>query len=277
MSENIEKEEPKKANHIAGCSIFLVILGMVVFLISITIYMYHDMKDAIVSITDEEKKPTKVLSTDDDTKNKALEEKFSAFTADVRAEKKTQIELSIDEINLAIAHFDRLKEFREMMFITDITNEEDTKDRRILANISFPVNEAFLSDGKRYINGTIAMEPVIAMDSLFPIIDDVKPSTGNPVPPKIIRELPVLLFTEYRNDEDLKEIYHKLTKVELRDGKMIVTSDPSTQEIPILDRDVSEEVNVGLQLFILLTFIFISTVLFFLWLKKYKAKQQASE
>lgn len=275
MSENVEKEEPKKANHVAGCSIFLVILGMVIFLISIATYTYFDTKKAFVSISDEDKKPTKIASTDDKAKVSALEEKFSKFTTAVKAKEKTELVLTVDDINLAIAHFDKLKVFREKMFITEITNEENAKDRRILADISFPITAGW--DGERYINGTMKMEPVIAQDSLFPIIEDVEPNTGNPVPPKVVRELPVMLFTEYRNDEDLKEVFHKLTKVELKDGLMIVTSDPSTQETPILERDVSEEVNVGLQLFGLLVFIFITTIIFFLWLKKYRAKQKNAE
>jgi len=82
------------------------------------------------------------------------------------------------------------------------------------------------------------------------------------------------MFVEYRNDEEIQDVFHKLTKVELKNNTLHITSDPKSTETAIIDMDVSEETNIGFQLFGLLTFIFITTVGFAVWFGKWKKKQQ---
>jgi len=246
-----EDKETKNSNHVAGCGIFLVILGTVIFLASVAVYSYFDYKKVFVDMSQE----TAVLTTD--------------FNTLVKAEKHASMELSIDEINLAIAHFEKLSEFKNTFFVTAITDEH------IEARSSFKVNAGF--DGERHFNGLLKLKPVIAQGSIFPIVDEAIPDTGAQVPPKILNAIPVLMFVEYRNDEEIQDVFHKLTKVELKNSSLHITSDPESTETAIIDMDVSEETNVGFQLFGLLTFIFISTVGFAVWYGKWKKKQPTNQ
>ena len=261
-----DSEKKENSNHIAGCGIFLVILGTVIFLVSVAVYSYFDYKKVFVDMSQETAVPTKVVSTDDATVTSALDQKFTDFNTLVKDEKFATMELSIDEINLAIAHFEKLSEFKETFYVTAITDEH------IEARSSFKVNAGF--DGERHFNGLLKLEPVIAQGSIFPIVDEAIPDTGAKVPLKILNAIPVLMFVEYRNDEEIQDVFHKLTKVELKNNTLHITSDPKSTETAIIDMDVSEKTNIGFQLFGLLTFIFITTVGFAVWFGKWKKKQQ---
>ncbi len=260
-----EGEEKKNSNHIAGCGIFLVILCTVIFLVSVAVYSYFDYKKAFVAMSQETSVPTKIAITDTTTTS-ALDEKFTTFNTLVKAKKLATMELSIDEINLAIAHFEKLAEFKKTFYITAIT------DIHIEARSSFKVNAGF--DGERHFNGVLKLKPVIAQGSIFPVVDEAIPDTGAKVPPKILNALPVLMFVEYRNDEEIQDVFHKITAVELKNNSLYITSDPESTETPIIDMDVSKQADTGIQLFALLTFIFITTVGFAVWFGKWKKKQQ---
>jgi|GEM_PF-1522479 len=259
----------KNSNHIAGCGIFLVILAMVVFLVSVSVYSYFDHKSAFIKFSEESITPTEIAPTTDAAAITALDKKFSDFGALVMDKKLATMDLTADEINLAIAHFKKLEEFQKKLYVTAIT------DKHIEARSSFPINAGF--DGVRHVNGKLMLQPVIAQGSIFPIVDKVEADTGEPVPDKVLQAIPVLMFAGYRNDETIKDVFHKLTKVELNNGMLHITSEPDSTATPIIEMDVTEETAVGFQLFGLLTFIFVTTLAFALWFSKYRKKQNAAE
>jgi heme/copper-type cytochrome/quinol oxidase subunit 3 len=268
-TEHNEESTHNNSNHIAGCGIFLIILAMVVFIISVAVYSYFDHKDAFIKFSEETITATEIATTSDAAAITAIEQKFSNFGALVKDEKLATMDLSAAEINLAIAHFKKLEEFQNKLYVTAIT------DKHIEARSSFQINAGF--DGVRHVNGKLLLKPVIAQGSIFPIVDKVETDTGEPVPEKVLKAIPVLMFAGYRNDETIKDVFHKLTKVELKDGMLLITSEPDSTETPIIDLDVTKETEVGFQLFGLLTFIFVTTVAFALWFSSYKKKQRASE
>lgn len=262
-----EENDPKNSNHIAGCGIFLVILAMVVFLVSVSVYSYFDHKKAFVAFSEEEITPTEIAPTTDAAATKAIDKKFSEFGALVKDKKFATMTLTADEINLAIAHFDKVAEFKNTLYVTAIT------DQHIEARSSFPINAGF--DGLRHFNGKLMLKPVIAQGSIFPIVDKAEADTGEEVPEKVLQAIPVLMFAGYRNDETIQNVFHKLTKVELNNGMLHITSEPGSTETAIIDLDVEEQTSVGFQLFGLLTFIFVTTIAFALWFASYRKKQRA--
>lgn len=264
-TENNQDTTKENSNHIAGCGIFSIILAMVIFLASVTIYSYLNHKKAFVAFSQETPVPAE-LATTTETSTSALDQKFSTFTELVIAEKHATMQLTVDEINTAIAHFEKLSELKNTLYVTEIT------DTNVLARASFPINAGF--DGTRHFNGLLKFQPVIAQGSLFPIVEEAVSDTGAPVPPKVLQAIPVLMFVNYRNDETIQNVFHKLTKVELKDNILHIISDPATTTTAIIDMDVSEETNVGFQLFGLLTFIFVTTIAFVLWYSKFKKKQK---
>jgi hypothetical protein len=255
-------EATGKPTPLAGCLIFIVIIGMVTFIAIFASYQYREYKREIINISEPEKKETPVLSLEDKAATQALDLKMGTFETAVKAGEKATITFTAEEMNLAIAHYPKLKPFRKEMSIREITDEA------IIADISFPVRAGF--DGIRYLNGSMTMEPVVAMGSIFPVVSEITPATGNPVPPKMTREFPTFLFTEYRNDEELADVFHKLSKVTLEDGKMVILSDPDIIQPDALPDDVEDETNRALAVFGLLIFMFLTTIAFIVWVKKRK-------
>lgn len=254
----------EKPTHLAGCAIFIVILAVMLFLGIFATYQYFDFKKAVISISQEQAK-TLIESPVTDDQQTTIRQKFLKFATTVRAGEKSTLTLDVTELNQAIHTFDKLASFRGKMQFTHIT------DKHLHALIALPVRAGF--DGERFLNGSIDMRPVIAQGSLFPIADNVTADTGKPVPPKFSKEFPTLMFTEYRNDESLTDVFHKLSNCTLSDGKLIILSDPQIKQPDALPEDVTPRINMGLQLFGLLVFIFLTTLTFLLWLKKRKATQ----
>ncbi len=271
MSENVstENETKEKPNHIAGCFIFLFILATVLFLAIFSWWQYGDYKEAIIQISEKTQSKTELSSTSDESKITALTKKFSDFSENVRNNDQTSMELDKDEMNLAIAHFSKLATLKSSFFVKEIT------DTHIITDIAFEVRAGF--DGQRFLNGEMKLRPVIAKGSIFPIADEITPDTGSLMPPKMTKEFPTFLFTSYRNDKELQDVFHHLSTVELKDGKMIITSDPDTIDPDAIPENVSMEEERGLQLFFLLTFIFVSTLAFVFWFRKFKARQKLKD
>lgn len=262
-------EATGKPTPLAGCTIFIVIFAMVTFLACIGWYTYGDYKKAVISISEEAKVATAVSSTEDSSQITALDLKMGNFESAVKNGKKATISFNVDELNLAIAHYPKLATFRKDMSIREITEKE------IIADISFEVRAGF--DGQRFLNGTMTMEPVIAMGSVFPIVTKITPTNGNDVPDKFTKEFPTFLFSEYRNDEELAEVFHKLSTVELEPGLMTILSDPAIAQPDAMptDLEAKDKAQDGLMIIGLLTFMLITTVIFLLWVRKRKQNEAA--
>ncbi len=71
-------------------------------------------------------------------KTVGLEKKFSDFGTLVKDNKLATMQLSKDEVNLAIAHFEKLAEFKDTDITTFYANEDSTTNDAI--------NEALSSD-----------------------------------------------------------------------------------------------------------------------------------
>ncbi|MEO1857144.1 MAG: hypothetical protein ABGY95_07255 [Rubritalea sp.] len=257
-------EATGKPTPIAGCIIFVVILGMVVFLAGIGWYSYHENKGAIISISELKKETPPLASTADASATEALDSKVDAFSNAVKAGKRAEVTFTVDEMNLAIAHYPKLKGFRDTLSVSEVT------DTTIVSDICFTVRAGF--DGLRYVNATMTVEPVIAMGSVFPIVSEISPDNGNPVPEKYTKELPTFLFSEYRKDEDLAAVYNKLSKITLSDGKITILSDPKMPIEGEIPENVDSEVDRALALFGLFAFMLITTVAFLLWVRKRNKK-----
>lgn len=268
MSETVstENEAKQKNNHVAGCFIFLFILSTVLFLAIFSWWQYGDYKKAIIQISEETQSKTELASTSDQSQLDALTTKISEFSTKVRAKEAAQMELDKDDMNLAIAHYPKLETLRSTLFVKEIT------DSHIVTDIAFEVRAGF--DGQRFLNAEMKLRPVIAKGSIFPIADEITPDTGSAMPPKMTKEFPTLLFTSYRNDKELEDVFHHISTVELKDGKMLITSDPQTIDPDAIPEDVSMEEGRALQLFGLLAFIFITTLAFVFWYKKFKTKNK---
>ena len=272
-----EQDEVKSApNHIAGCSIFIVILLTVIFVISMTFWTYFDYKKAVISITQADEVSTQIANAEDKIATTELERKFGDFSTLVKDKKPAIMELSIDEINLAIAHFEKLKVFSSDLFVTELITSKEHKHDLIVTRASLKMRPGF--DDDRYMNGVIKFRPEIAEGSIFPIIEEAEPDTGNPVPEKMMQALSTLMFTEYRNDESIKDVFHRINTAQVVNNKLIITSDPTDQTVAIIDREVTEDREKEVyQLIAIFSFIFASTIGFAIWYRKFRRKQKLQQ
>lgn len=254
-----DTEATGKPTPFAGCTIFIVIIAIITFCAIFSWKQYREYKAAIISISQLEKTTLPVTSFTN-ASAQPLIQKIAHFEKQVKAGEKTTIRFSADELNLAIAYYPKLQPFRGEMYISKITS------KGIVAQIAYQVRAGF--DGFRYLNGTMTMQPQIAMGSIFPVVSNISAATGNPVPPKMSREFPTLMFSEYRNDKTLAEVFHKLSTVTLEGNQMIILSDPSIKQPDSIPDDVSDETERALWVFGLLVFMFVTTVAFILWYKK---------
>ena len=250
-------------SHISGCAIFLIILFMVIFFFSFFTWSYFKHRDAMIDMSDETEVPTPIASDSGGAFTK-LDQKMGVFSQLVKDKKEARISFSKEELNLAIAHYEKLSAFRGTLFVTEID------DSHIICQITYEVDPGF--NAARYLNGTMKLRPVIAQAAIFPIADEINLTNGSPVPAELTQNIPTLLFSKYRNeeDEDFKAVFLHLSTVTLEGGKMVITSDPSKIDPDAIPDDVTMETNRALQLFGLFGFIFATTLAFMLWYRKYK-------
>jgi len=245
-NDSASDSETKNSNHIAGCSIFIVILLTVIFIISICFYTYFDYKKAIVNITEETQNETLIADTSNEALNKALVQKFQDFSTLVIDKQPASLTLSIQEINLAITQFEKLHAFKGKLYVTELEASPNHENDRIITRASLPMSPGF----------------------------DDSPDTGSPVPPKMMQALSTLMFTEYRNDESIKDVFHRITTAQVIDNQLVITSDPANQTVAIIDRTITDERKKSVKyLIFLFIFIFSTSIAFALWYKKFKRKQ----
>ena len=96
-------EATGKPTPIAGCIIFIVILGMVTFLAIFTWYQYSKTKAEIVNISQLEQNAIEIADVKDQPSVVTLDQKMRTFETAVKAKKKAEISFTPAEINLAIA------------------------------------------------------------------------------------------------------------------------------------------------------------------------------
>lgn len=280
-TEDTPAQEERKASPISGCLIFVILIAVFTFLGAAIVWNYLDTQKAVM-VFSQEQQATVDEARPSPRKIDALTNKLNTFSDKVKKGEVAHIELSAEEINISIAKFQKMEEFKGKMFITEIKGQdnqaEGTENRylgSIHADVAFPVNSGF--NERRFLNGTIEMLPSIEQGSLFPTITKVNPATGSDFPEKMTRFLPQALFSSYRNDPDLVAVFHKLSTVELHDDKMIITSDPNFK--PVIKAEASDGIHnllTGLSIFGILFFILFSTAVMIYWIRK-RNKQAKAE
>jgi len=267
-NQDYEPHEERQASPFAGCLIFSILLIVFVSLGGFITYAYFVNKKEMMQISQAQPEKVKVADLVP-SQLASLEQKLAKFAEEVKAGEKTEIKISLQDLNIGISQFEKMAEFKEKLYITAITPDG------INADICFPVKAGFTGDN-RYLNGTIVMQPEIEQGSLFPIITTISPNTGEEVIDKIKQFLPQALFSSYRTDPDLTAVFHKLSEVDLEEGLMIVKSDPNFE--PADDPKNYGGGNnflIGLSIVGILFFVFFSSGVIIYYLhKRSKSKKE---
>jgi len=216
----------------AGCLIFVLALLILVGLIGFTAWMPFRQAAEIEKFTKETPAPLAVEPTEgNESKVNALVERLEAFRTDLNsAEKPASIELSADDLNLAIAAFPQVAELRKSFRIREITADA------LVIDICYQLNgrprlakegeEGPLASDPRYLIGTLKGRPNLARRELALQVDALD-VPGSTVPEGFMEHFSTLrLFERYLKDPVLGPAMAKMTRAEVKDGKLVLARIP---------------------------------------------------
>jgi len=223
---NTDVVEPDKVGDkspFAGCAIFITVLAVVVFLIVFSVVVLFRQSNAISKFTDT--KPTKAqIESIEDREQELIKiaEKIERFRISVMDGKSSVLELSVEELNLAIATYDAFKEMRGMLRVREITQDRMTFD------ISFKLNGrprlakkeegAIVTSDPRYLNGILITEPSLMNNEVVLKVRDIDVTSGEVAKEFIEQMSPYRIAEKYVGDSDIGKVMATLTQVELADG-----------------------------------------------------------
>ena len=216
----------------AGCLILVLALLMLIGLIGFTAWMPFRQATEIEKFTKDAPAPLAVDPIEgNEPKVNALVERLEVFRADLNdAAKPARIELTADDLNLAIAAFPHVAELRKSFRVREIT--ADT----LVIDICYQLNgrprlaredeEGFMASDPRYLIGTIKGRPQLARRELALQVDALE-VPGSTVPQGFLEHFSTLRILErYQKDPVLGPAMAQMTRAEVKDGKMILARIP---------------------------------------------------
>ncbi|MCW1883259.1 hypothetical protein OKA04_00870 [Luteolibacter flavescens] len=217
---------------LAGCLILVLALLMLVGLIGFTAWMPFRQAEEIEKFTKSAPAPVEVdVIEGNEAKVSALVERLEAFRSDLNDESgSARIELTAEDLNLAIAAFPQVEQLRKSFRVREITGEH------LIIDICYQLNgrprlakdgeEGFMAADPFYLIGTIKGRPELARRELALRVDSLD-VPGSTVPQGFLDHFSTLrLFEMYLKDPILGPAMAKMTRAEIQDGKMILARVP---------------------------------------------------
>lgn len=207
----------------AGCAILIAALLVMVFLIGFSISVLFRQSSEIAKFTGEKPAVVEVSPLGDrESELNRLAEKLETFRLSVSDGESATIELTAEEMNLAIAAYESFKDLRGMLRVASISSEE------IRLEISFQLNGrprlakkdegGWIASDPRYLNGTMIAKPGLLNKEVVLQISDIE------VPGKTVAEgflgqmSPYRIAERYAGKEGIGTVMSELTSVELGEG-----------------------------------------------------------
>ena len=231
----------------AGCAIFIAALAVMVFLIGFSVLTLFRQYNEIAKFTDTKPVPIAISSLENkEAELNHLAERLETFRQQLVSDSPASLVLSVDELNIAIAAFDAFKELRKTFHILEIQNG------KLRIAISFPLNgkprlahegePGWIASDSRFLNGVLVARPQLLKREVVLSLDAIE-VTGKQVASGFIDLMSPYRITErYLLDPVLGPAMAKLTRVEIIDGKLILSRNPG--ETPA-DRITDRQVNSG--------------------------------
>lgn len=207
----------------AGCAIFMTVLLVLVFLISFSVFVLFKQFNEIAKFTEEKPRKLQVEPLENrEAELNALAEKIERFRIAVTDGKSATLELNANELNLAIATYDALKDLRGDLRISEITNEQ------IKFDISFELNgkprlgkkgeSGLVTSDPRYLNGVMTAKPALLNKEVVLRVEDIDVNKAT-VPSDFIQGFsPYRIASNYVGDTEIGKVMSEITNVELGDG-----------------------------------------------------------
>lgn len=227
--------EPSARSPFAGCAILIIALGVMGFLIVFSTLALFRQFDEIAKFTAEQPAPVEVFPVvGQDQAVTELRGRLDGFHQKLRAGQAASIELTAEDLNLAIAVFEPLKELRGTFRIQEIGEES------IRIAISFQLNgkprlgregeSSFVTSDPRYLNGVLVARPALSQREVILQVDSIE-VPGAAVPREFVEHMSPYRITErYLTDPTLGPAMAKLTRVRLAGNKLVLALVPG--EVP---------------------------------------------
>lgn len=221
--EVIQKKEVGQHSPIAGCAILTAALLVMVFLIGFSVTVMFRQSAAISKFT--VTKATAMGVTGPEGRERelnALAEKLENFRQAVSDGESAELELGVEELNLAIGSYEALKDLRGMLEVRTI----DPKEMRL--GISFQLNgrprlgkggeEGWVTSDPRYLNGVMIARPELLQREVILQISGIEVPRASVAQEFIGQMSPYRIAKKYVDDEGIGSVMAGLTSVGLDEG-----------------------------------------------------------
>jgi hypothetical protein len=229
----------------AGCAILIAALLVMVFLIVFSIVTLFRQFNEIAKFTAEKPLPVEVSPLENqEAALNSLAERLESFRQQLSGTDEASLALSADELNLAIAAYEPFKDLRGTFRISGVEGET------LRIAISFPLNGkprlaregegGWIASDSRYLNGSLIARPALLKREIVLKLDGLE-VPGATVPREFIEQMSPYRITErYLTDAVLGPVMAALTRVEIKDGKLVLSRVPG--ELPV-DAISNEQVD----------------------------------
>jgi hypothetical protein len=235
MSEAPKTPDPSARSPLAGCTILIVCVCVLIFLVGFSTWVLFRQADEIMKFTSDKPTPVKLETIESrESEVNDLSERLEAFRQSLDREDPTTLEFTSADLNLAIASLPSLSEFRETFHIREIR-----EDGRIVLDVSLRLNgkprraregeSGFMASDPRFLNGTLIVRPELAQQEVVLRIDSID-VPGSTVPNQFREQMSPYRITErYKTDPVIGGAMKKLTGLTVKDGKIILRKFPGEQ------------------------------------------------
>lgn len=219
----------------AGCAILIAALAVMIFLIGFSVLTLFRQFNEIAKFTDVKPVAIEISSLENKEADlNHLAARIETFRQQLAGNTEASLALSADDLNLAIAVYDPLKELRGTFRVADIEGET------LRLAISFPLNgrprfahegePGWVASDQRFLNGVMVARPNLLKREVILSIDTIE-VPGKKVAPEFIDQMsPYRIAERYLTDSVIGPVMAKLTRVGVADGKLVLTRIPN--EIP---------------------------------------------
>lgn len=209
----------------AGCAILIAALLVMVFLVVFSVFTLFRQFAEIEKFTADKPQALEVTKLEDqEAALNQLAEKLETFRQQLADDEETSLALTPDEMNLAIAAYEPLKELRGTFRVLSADGET------LRIAISFPLNgkprlardgePGWLASDPRYLVGTLLARPALSKREIILRIDGIE-VPGATVPPEFIGQMsPYRISERYLTHPVIGPAMAALSRAGVEDGKL---------------------------------------------------------
>lgn len=259
------RNEPSARSPFAGCAILIAALLVMVFLVVFSVWSLFRQFNEIAKFTGENSESLEVSQIEDrETELNDLAVRLEGFRQDLTGDGEATLALTPDEMNLAIAAYEPLKELRGTFRILS------ADEGMLRIAISFPLNgkprltregeDGWLTSDARYLNGTLVARPGLLKREFVLKLDDLE-VPGASVPREFVEQMsPYRIAERYLTHPVLGPAMARLTSVEVADGTLRLFRKPGEMPSDVI---TDEQVDSASSRFFLILGVAASLFLLF--------------